>query len=230
MLPAMTAIGRREVLAGMGAVCAAPAFASSAALEAAGWKHLTFRKLPATRFTPGVDGAIDIVADRSSSILYRWVRVDPAATPRLSWRWRVDAGVPATDLARKGGDDRSLALLVGFAFDRANASAGERTRHRFETMVAGTEPPGVVIFYVWGGSAAGRTIRSPYRRNSHLVILRGADAPMGRWFDESVDVAADYRRLTGYPAPPVVQLGLCGDSDDTGVVARGGVAGLRWSR
>jgi hypothetical protein len=162
--------------------------------------------------------------------LYRPARVDPAATPRLHWRWRVDAGVGATDLARKGGDDRSLAVLVGFAFDRAHATGGEAARHRFETMIAGTEPPGVVIFYVWGGGEAGRTIRSPYRRNNHLIILRTANAPTGRWLDESVDVAADYRRLTGHSSPPVVQLGLCSDSDDTGTIVRGAVSPLSWSR
>lgn len=231
MLAKMGGIGRREMLGGLAATVAAPAIAAApTALEAAGWKHLTFRKLRPTRFTFGTAGTIEVTADRSSSILYRATRVDPAATPRLSWRWRVDAGVRATDLARKGGDDRSLAVLVGFAFDRAHATGGEAARHRFETMIAGTEPPGVVIFYVWGGAEAGRTIRSPYRRNNHLVILRAASAPTGRWLDETVDVAADYRRLTGHPAPPVVQLGLCSDSDDTDTVVRGAVSELKWSR
>ena len=214
----------------MAALLAAPAFAAQPTpLEAAGWKHLTFRKLRPTRFTLGDAGTIDIVADRSSSILYRATRIDPAATPRLNWRWRVDAGVGATDLARKGGDDRSLAVLVGFAFDRAHATGVEVARHRFETMIARTEPPGVVLFYVWGGAEAGRTIRSPYRRNNHLIVLRTAGTPTGRWLDERVDVAADYRRLVGHPPPPVVQLGLCSDSDDTGTVVRGAVAGLNWS-
>ena len=227
----MGGIGRREVIGGLAASMAVPSLAASPTpLESAGWKHMTFRKLRPTRFALGSGGTIDIVADRSSSILYRAARVDPAATPRLNWRWRVDAGVDATDLAKKGGDDRSLAVLVGFAFDRAHATGSEVARHRFETMIAGTEPPGVVIFYVWGGAEAGRTIRSPYRRNNHLIILRAADAPTGRWLDESVDVAADYRRLTGHPAPPIVQLGLCSDSDDSGTVVRGAVSPLNWSR
>lgn len=226
----MGGIGRREVIGGLAATVAAPAFAATpTALEAA-WKHLTFRNLPPTRFAPGAAGTIEIVADRSSSILYRATRVDPAATPRLNWRWRVDAGVRATDLAKKGGDDRSLAVLVGFAFDRAHASVGEAARHRVETMMADTEPPGVVIFYVWGGAEAGRTTRSPYRRNNYVIILRAASTPTGRWLDESVDVAADYRRLTGHAPPPVVQLGLCSDSDDTNMVVRGAVSELKWSR
>ena len=235
MVRAMRHVGRREAIGGMAAMLAAPALAAAppahaTPLEAAGWKHLTFRKLAPTRFSPGADGAIDIVAERSSSILYRAVRVDPAATPWLEWRWRVDAGVPATDLAKKGGDDRSLAVLVGFAFDRANATRGEATRHRLETMMAGSEPPGVVIFYVWGGAEAGRTVRSPYRRNNFLVIRRAADASTGRWFDERVDVATDYRRLTGHPAPPIIQLGLCSDGDDTGTTVRGAVSAFRWGR
>lgn len=213
------------MIGGMAAALAVPAAAADP-LVAAGWQHLTFRRLPPTRFLPGPAGSVAIEADRSSSILYRAARIDPAATPVLSWRWRVDAGVPATDLAKKGGDDRSLAVLVGFAFDRANATGGERTRHRFETMIAGTEPPGVVIFYVWGGAAAGRTLRSPYRRNNFLVTLRAADAPLSRWLDERVDIAADYRRLTGHAPPPVVQLGLCSDSDDTRGRVRGAISRL----
>lgn len=227
----MEAIGRREAIGSMAAMLALPALAAPppTPLEAAGWKHLTFRRIPPTRFTLAPDGSIAIEAERSSSILYRAIRVDPAATPRLGWRWRVDAGVRATDLARKGGDDRALAVLVGFAFDRATATRGEAARHRLETMMAGAEPPGVVIFYVWGGAEAGRIIRSPYRRNNHLVILRAASAPTGRWLDERVDVAADYRRLTGHPPPPVVQIGLCSDSDDTGTIVRGAIADLKWS-
>lgn len=215
----------------MAAVLAAPVLgAPPTPVEAAGWQHLTFRKLRPTRFALGAAGTIDIVADRSSSILYRSARIDPAATPRLSWRWRVDAGVGPTDLAKKGGDDRSLAVLVGFAFDRAHATTGEVARHRFETMIAGAQPPGVVIFYVWGGAEAGRTLRSPYRRNNHLIVLRDAAAPTGRWLDESVDVADDYRRIIGHRAPSIVQLGLCSDSDDSGTIVRGAVSRLEWSR
>jgi hypothetical protein len=127
MLPGMGAIGRREAVGGIAAALALPALAAPPTpLEAAGWSHLTFRRIPPTRFKLGAGGAIEIEADRSSSILYRAIRVDPAATPRLGWRWRVDAGVRATDLARKGGDDRALAVLVGFAFDRATRAAMRR--------------------------------------------------------------------------------------------------------
>jgi hypothetical protein len=224
-------VDRRKFMILAAAAAVSGAAAAQSPLEAAGWKHLKFRKLTPTRFAPGADGSVAIEANRSSSILYRAVDIDPAATPKLSWRWRVDQGVPATDLSKKGGDDRSLAVLVGFAFDRANATRGELARHRFESMMAGEAPPGVVLFYVWGGEGpAGRTIGSPYRRNNHLIVLRPASSPTGRWLDEAVDVAADYRRIVGRAPTRVVQLGLCSDSDDSGALARGAVSALRWSR
>ncbi len=220
-------LDRRAALLGSLALALPGAARAADPLEARGWKHLTFRGRTPTRFRAGEGDAIEVEARSSSSILYRALSVDPAATPRLAWRWRLDAGVPPTDLSRKGGDDRSLAILVGFAFDAGRASPRARARHRFETMMAGSEPPGAVLFYLLGGDRpSGAVVSSPYRCDNFLIAM--PPPPPGRWAEAGADVAADYRRLLSAPPTRIVQLGIAADSDDTRSVARGAVDAFRW--
>ncbi len=201
------------------------------ALAAQGWQELAFDGKPANRYRAGPDGAIEVAADRSVSLLQKPVQVDLAEQPRLHWRWRVDQAVPATDLAVKGSDDRSLALYVAFPFVPEQASWWERVKRRMVETVAGQDAPGRVLNYVWGGQgAAGQVIVSPYYgRAGMMKILRPAASPSGVWFEESVDLVADYRAAFGSEPPDPVNLAVSADADDTGSQIRAEVAGLRFA-
>ena len=97
-------------------------------------------------------------------MLHRPVKADLAATPILTWRWRVDAAPPATDLTKKGGDDRALALYIAFAFDPARAGAFERVTLVAVAKLAGKQLPGRVLTSMWGGDKASpptSTVRNP---------------------------------------------------------------------
>lgn len=48
-----------------------------------------------------------------------------------------------------------------------------------------------------------------------FIVLRPADAPRRRWFDEHVDLAADYLRAFGGKAPQLLAVAISSDSDDT---------------
>lgn len=54
--------------------------------------------------------SLGVRSDGSVSLIYR--RLDPAlwGAGAASWNWQVQTSVPATDLARKGGDDRNLSI------------------------------------------------------------------------------------------------------------------------
>ena len=201
-------------------------------LIAAGWQELTFDGRAGNRFLIRTDGGIEVVTDNSVSLLQRPVAVDLAATPRLTWRWRVDQAVPTTDLSVRGGDDRSLAIYVAFPFEPEHSSAFERMHRAMLEQLFGQEAPGRVLNYVWGGvGQRGEIVPSPYLQDSGMLkILRPGDGPIGVWLTEEVDLAADYRETFDSEPPNPIHIAIGADSDDIGVSGRGSVADLVFTR
>jgi hypothetical protein len=58
-----------------------------------GWEHLTFRRLKPNTFVTGPN-RLRVVAEGTSSILYRILPNDLFANRRAEWTWRVDSSVP----------------------------------------------------------------------------------------------------------------------------------------
>lgn len=223
------ALTRRQLLAG-GAVAAALIPAAAQAVVPAGWKAVGFPFIRSNAFAELDRGIIQVDGKRASSILYRTISIDLAQTPRLNWKWRVDSGPPATDLSVRGNDDRALAVIVGFPFDPAKATATERSQHRAMRFLLGRDAPGRSLHYVWGsGLQRGAVIRPPKTDAHRFIVLRSASEPTGVWHPESVDVAADYRRVFGEPAPRAVQLAVSSDGDDTKSVVHAAIGSFAWS-
>lgn len=187
------------------------------ALEAAGWRRAAWPGVPAARFDPlpGRDG-VSVRAEAQAGFVWRPVQGAPGC---LWWRWRVEDGPPATDLSRRGGDDRALSVAVGFAGWPPGASAWQRVRHVVAQARAGEgrSLPRSVLMYVWGGTGREPALfTSPYLGGLAAVrVLRPADAPRGRWLSEGVDLAADWRAAFGGEPPPVQEIALGTDADDT---------------
>lgn len=194
----------------------------------AGWRAFTFEDKKANRFEMLEGGAIRVISDRSVSLLQRPVDVDIEAGPILTWRWRVDQAVPPTDLTRKGGDDRSLALFVTFPFRPGEASLFERMKRALAMMAVGEDAPGRVIAFVFGGDGRrGQVLESPYYGDAGAtIIVRAADAPTGQWFEERVDLEAAYRQVFGSAPDAPTHIAITADSDDTHTRASGLVAGI----
>ena len=221
-------LSRRQMLAGGAAVALLPGAAR--AVEPAGWKSVGFPFIKSNSFSEIDRGLIQVDGKRASSILYRAVSIDLGQTPHLAWRWRVDSGPPATDLSVRGDDDRALAVIVGFPYDVAKATTAERREHRMMGFLLGRDAPGRSLHYVWGSGQPRGTVIRPAKTEAHrFVVLRSATEPAGVWRTESVDVAADYRRIFGEAAPRVVQLAISSDGDDTRTTVRAAVGGFAWS-
>jgi Protein of unknown function (DUF3047) len=197
-------------------------------LEAAGWRELEVSGKPANRFIGHPDGSIEVISSSSVSRLYRPIEVDLDATPVLTWRWRVDQPVPPTDLTKKGEDDTALTLYVGFPWDPGKASFTERLTRRLVEAYAGKDAPGRVLAYVWGGKQQrGEWVASPHLRSAGgMRVLRPADSPTGQWFQERVDLVADYREAFGEGPPDPSQIAISADTDDTRSTSRGFVDDL----
>ncbi len=190
-----------------------------------GWERLDFKSIPPNTWAEE-NGALSVMSNSGASILY--TNAPSSDQPVLTWRWRIDQSVPATDLTRKGGDDRSMALTVGFAYDPSTASMGERVKRVVVESIAGADAPGRVIEFVWGGNQPrGSKAQSPYSGSSgQIITLRTTADPVGQWQTESVDIAALYREIWGSAPPPVTRVALSADSDDTKTVSAARIADL----
>jgi hypothetical protein len=151
---------------------------------------------------------LDVVSDGTVSLLWRAVPERLRGATRASWTWTVTEGVPATDLSRRGGDDRNLAVYFAWT-DAATARTANPNRAGRLLRAPGTR----VIVYVWGDDdARGSVQRSPYLPGLRTVILRQAGT--GR-HDERVDLAADHARIFGEAPGILMGVGISADSDDT---------------
>ena len=197
-------------------------------LQAEGWRELPNPNKKENVFRAGADGAIEVVSKDSVSTLYTPVDVDIEERPVLTWRWRVDEAAPATDLSVKGADDCSLAVYVGFPFQPEQASFFDRLKRPLVESWVGEDAPGRVLRYVFcGGHQQGEVVESPYLGSAGTIeVLRPADSATGQWFEERVDLAADYRKAFGEEPPDPTQVAIQADTDNTGSTSRASIADL----
>jgi hypothetical protein len=184
-------------------------------LEAAGWRHVEWHGVPPASFQPLPNGGIAVQAEAQGSFVWRRAQGMPAC---LGWRWRVDQGPPPTDLTQRGGDDRAISVSVGFSGWPPQVTLWQRTQHAMAQAAAGSHPlPRSVLTYVWGGTGREPApFANPYLAGLGKVrVLRPAEAPRGRWFEESVDLAAEWRLAFGGEPPPLQEIVISTDVDDT---------------
>ncbi|MCK0167967.1 DUF3047 domain-containing protein [Jannaschia sp. S6380] len=186
---------------------ALPATAEPLAFDGS-WRAQGFLRFSSNDYAQGGDG-LQIVSDGTVSLLWKAVPPRLRGARSASWGWAVAEGVAATDLRRRGGDDRNLAMY--FAWTDA------ATAERIDPARAGRllrAPATRVLVYVWGDDDARGTIQvSPYLAGMRTVVLRPAGTGQ---HVERVDLAADHRRAFGTAPGVLVGVGISADSDDTG--------------
>ncbi|NNU79314.1 DUF3047 domain-containing protein [Halovulum dunhuangense] len=173
-----------------------------------------------TRF--GLQGErLTVESDAGVALVLR--KLDPSlwGARSASWRWDVARSVPPTDLARKGGDDRNLALYFAF-LPRARAEALiDAPPRRVLTDEAAT-----TLVYVWGGMRdRGTFIQSPYLGARGMTVVLRPAAPGSH--SEEVDLAADHQRAFGTAPEALFGIAVSADADDTGSAIAGNVSDLR---
>ncbi len=144
------------------------------------------------------DGScIHLKSVRSSFSLERGVDVDPYENRYLTWRWKVTELPPGADFRHASTDDQAAQLLVAFA-----------DRH--------------VLSYIWDSTAPKGTMQNASSIplvHIFAVVCESGTADANHWVSESRDVAADYERAYGKPAPHVKGLRVQINSQHTGTVA-----------
>lgn len=186
-----------------------------AGLAAEGWTHGQYEgQLHPAAFTHR-PGGVAISGEGVGSFV--WRRAEGSAAC-LSWRWRVDAGPPATDLTRRGGDDRAIAIIAGFQGWPPEVTAWQRAQHAVAQLRAGSHRlPRSLLIYVWGGTGREPPLfASPWVPGiARVRVLRHAGTPLARWFEERVDLAADWRAGFGGAPPPLQEIAIGTDGEDT---------------
>jgi len=225
--PACTDTKRRAALRhAMGAACLALGLMSAGAVHAGpvlfdgGWKEQGFPFTKANSYRQG-GARLDVASDASVSLLYRRLSASEHDSTSAAWKWAVTDGVPPTDLTRKGGDDRDLALYFVFVPEDQAASletAGLR-------KLLGNSSSRALVYVRGGKHAAGQVLPSPYMgKRGVTIVLRGSGTGAAA---EKVDLAADYRRAFGGAPGKLMGLAVSADSDDTDTRIRASLEGLR---
>jgi len=176
-----------------------------------GWEHLKFRSLePNTFNTAG--NALTVVAEGTSSILYRILPSDLFDSRRAEWTWRVDSSVPPSDLNDTDNDDRNLGVFFVNASD--DVAARIRPGTGISSLMRNRNVQ--VLMYTWGGNnPQGTVIPSPQApgRLRNIVQRRPATGQ----FRESVDLARDFQRVFGVELRNLVALAVSSNSENSGI-------------
>ncbi|MEX5729897.1 hypothetical protein Ga0609869_003250 [Rhodovulum iodosum] len=187
---------------------------------AEGWKEQRFSLLSSNDYA--LDGdSLGVRSDGTVSLLWTALPRDMWQGRRASWEWAVERSVPATDLTRRGGDDRNLSLYFLFLPEAAALEArGKGVRALLDN------PQARVLMYVWGGAhPRGQVLPSPYLgARGRSVIQRQAGTGAAA---ERVDLRRDHRRAFGEPPQSLVGVAVSSDSDDTGTRVLARIADLR---
>lgn len=199
------------------AVLPSPAAANEISFD--DWTHQPFSLFSNNDYSR--DGArLDIVSDDSVSLIYTMLEPDFWNMRTARWSWRVEESAPATDLSRKGADDRNLSIYAVFLPPR------DAERLRGESVAAIlNEPSARTLTYIWGGAyARNALVPSPYLGPRGMaVILRPAGVGDHA---EQVDLTADLERAFGAEEMALVGLAVSADSDDSDSRIRASVSRL----
>ncbi|PJI92517.1 Protein of unknown function (DUF3047) [Yoonia maricola] len=184
-----------------------------------GWQEQRLSLFSSNDYSFGQN--LGLVSDGSVSIAWSRVARTDWGSSGAAWSWTVEQSVPATDLSRKGGDDRNISLYFVFVPESiAPSLEGANIR-----SLLGNDDVRI-IQYAWGGNhSRGQVIPSPYGPQGQGVTIALRQAGTGA-FSESVDLAADYARAFGGEKGALVGLAVSGDSDDTDTMIRAAIGNL----
>ena len=192
------------------------------------------QSLPTTRYAfEAVDGRDALRVQVSASYGNLVQAVPKVAAPRaLRWSWRGQQANLASDLRIKAGGDSAVKVCLSFDMSLDRVPFVERQVLRLARASTGEDLPAATLCWVWGGAEAkGALVSDPFSRRVRYIVLRQSQDPLSTWFDETRDVAADFRRAFGDESanlPTVTAVIVSGDGDNTGASSLAHVADLRW--
>jgi hypothetical protein len=163
-----------------------------------GWQVKVNRGTPAiATVREGNSLYLDLKSHDSSYGLEREVDVDTNQAPYLTWKWNVKELPSGGDFRRSKTDDQAAQVLVAFA-----------DKH--------------VLSYIWDTTAPAGTMESASSIplvHIFAVVCRSGSSDLNRWLTESRNLAGDYVKAYGHPAPRVKGVRLQINTQHTGTSA-----------
>lgn len=177
-------------------------------------------KAQPTRYALVRDGDALVIradADNSMSGLIHSLRIDPAETPLIQWRWRIERPLAGADMKTKAGDDYAARLYVLFDYDVSKLPFATRAKLKFVKLAYGVEVPAAALNYVWDNRQPIGTIQpNSYTDRARMIVVESGAKKAGQWVTVTRDIAADFRAAFGEEAPPVIGVAIATDTDNTG--------------
>lgn len=160
-------------------------------------------------------------ARASAAGLIHPLRADAQATPWLAWRWRIEGVIETADMRSKAGDDYAARVYVLFDYPPERLPLLTRAAFAAARLIYGQDMPAAALCYVWDNrQPVGHSAWSPYTERLRMIVAESGNARAGQWVSEAHDVAADFARAFGEPAPPISAIVVASDTDNTGASAR----------
>lgn len=154
---------------------------------------------------------LSATASGSASGLVFPTRFNPAETPWLEWRWKIEGVVEKGDARVKQGDDYAARVYVIFPH-----WLPLRTRS---------------INYLWANKLpVDATQANTYTSNAMMLALQSGNGSTGQWVTERRNLVEDFRRLFGEDPPDEAVVALMSDTDQTGELAQAWYDDIRLSR
>ncbi len=177
------------------------------------------------------DAVLELSTNASYGVIsHTWAGPAPH---HLSWRWRLERGLPQADIATKPGDDAALKVCVMFDQPLADIPFGQRAALSLARAVTGQALPAATLCYLWDSRyPAGSAGANPYSARVRYLVLDGPASPSGQWVTQRRNVAEDFARLFGQESrstPPVIAVAVGADSDNTGGQSLAYLTQLRWN-
>ena len=190
----------------------------------AGWEHIPLshsKKL--TEYSAVVDdGVVVLKASSRSSASLMGIRVDfdPRAFPILSWRWKVNQGIPGAETQNRAHEDAPARLMISFSGDGRKLGALDRAAAAVAESISGQPLPYAELMYIWGGKVAVDSITTSSLTSRIRMLAVAADEQgIGRWQSYTRNLVEDYRRAFGEDPGRITAIQLLTDTDNTGGIA-----------
>lgn len=185
----------------------------------AGWKPLTFPKIPQqTIYAVVKDGDTVVVratSRASASGLTKDVKIDPKAYPIVRWRWKVENLLKAADVRTKQGDDYPARLYITFEYDPDKVSFGRKAKYQAGKLIFG-DIPIAAINYIWDATAPqGLFIDNAYTDFAKMIVVESGAQGLGTWKDEERNIYEDYKKAFGGEPPMINGVAIMTDTDNT---------------
>lgn len=188
------------------------------------WNELTFGSIDEhTSYSLVKDQNINVVkaeSNKSASGLTKVIRFNPKEYPYLSWRWKVNKAIPATDVTKKSGDDYAARIYVMFDYDVKDLPKDEQSQVNWYKFFNGKLPPLATLNYIWANKmAVGDIVSSAYTKRVKMLALKNKNSALQQWHVEERNIYEDYKKAFGEEPKEVISLAIMTDTDNTNSMA-----------